>query len=95
MTKKASTTHLIQFKWNSDIVKELIDAFQNYKAVCRYHGFDFNSVKVKQFDKISRNLARKYKEEYFFATESLSEKLNEDFSTDEDKIGFCKKLQRE
>ena len=38
---------LIQFKWNSEIVEDLIDALQNYKAVCEYQCLDFNANKVK------------------------------------------------
>ena len=33
MVEKASTTHLIRLKWNSEMVEDLIDALQNYKAV--------------------------------------------------------------
>ena len=62
MTEKASTTHLIRFKWNSEMVEDLIDALQNYKAVCEYQGLDFNADKVKQYEEIRKNLARKYKE---------------------------------
>ena len=91
MAEKASTTHLIRFKWNSEMVE---DALQNYKAICEYQGLDFNA-KVKQYEEIRKNLARKYKEESFFGIESLSEKPHEGFSTDEKKVEFCKKLQRE
>ena len=34
MTEKASTTHHIGSKWNSEIVEDRTDALQNYKAVC-------------------------------------------------------------
>ena len=95
MAEKASTTHLIRFKWNSEMVEDLNDALQNYKAVCEYQGFDFNADKVKHYEEIRKNLARKYKEESFFGIESLSEKPEEGFSTDEKKVEFCKKLQRE
>ena len=77
------------------MIKDLTDALQNYKAVCEYQGLDFNADKVKQYEEIRKNLARKYKEESFFGIESLSEKPHEGFSTDEDKIEFCKKLSRE
>ena len=95
MAEKASTTHLTRFKWNSEIVEDLIDALQNYKAVCEYQGLDFNANKVKQYEEIRKNLARKYKEESFFGIEFFSEKPHEGFSTDEKKVEFCKKLQRE
>ena len=62
MTEKASTTHLVRFKWNSEMVKDRIDALQNYKAVWEYQGLDFNADKVKQYEEIRKNLARKYKE---------------------------------
>ena len=45
MTEKASTTHLIRFKWNSEMVGDLIDALQNYKTVCEYQSIDFSSKK--------------------------------------------------
>ena len=76
------------------MIEDLIDALQNYEAVCEYQGLDFNVDKVKQYEEIRKNLARKYKES-FFGIESLSEKPHEGFSTGEDKIEFCKKLQRE
>ena len=77
------------------MVEDLIDALQNCKAVCEYQGLNFNADKVKQYEEIRKNLARKYKEESFFGIESLLEKPHEGFSTDEKKIEFCKKLQRE
>ena len=95
MAEKASITHLIGFKWNSGMVEDLIDALQNYKAVCEYQGLDFNANKVKQYEEIRKNLARKYKEESSFGIASLSEKPHEGFFTDEKKVEFCKKLQRE
>ena len=95
MAEKASTMHLMRFKWNSKMIEDLIDALQNYKAVREYQGLDFNADKVKQYEDIRKNLARKYKEGSSFGIESLSEKPHECFSTDEDKIEFCKKLQRE
>ena len=66
MAEKAITTHFIRFKWNSEMVEDLIDALQNYKTVCKYQGLDFNADKVKQYEEIRKNLARKYKEESFF-----------------------------
>ena len=54
---------LIQFTSNSEIVEDLIDALQNYKAVCEYQCLDFNANKVKQYEEIRKNLARKYKQE--------------------------------
>ena len=78
------------------MVEDLIDALQNYKAVCEYQGLDFNADKVvKQYEEIRKNLARKYKEESVFGIESLSEKPQEGVSTDEKKAEFCKKLHRE
>ena len=56
---------LIQFTSNSEIVKDLIDALQNYKAVCEYQCLDFNANKVKQYEEKKKNLARKYKQEPF------------------------------
>ena len=41
------------------MVDDLIDAFQNYKAVCKYQGLDFNADKVKQYEEMRKNLARK------------------------------------
>ena len=95
MAEKASTMQLIRFKWNSEMVEDLIDDLQNYKAVCEYQGLDFNADQVKQYEEIRKNFARKYTEESFFGTESLSEKPHESFSIDEEKIEFCKKSQRE
>ena len=95
MAEKASTTHLIRFKRNSEMVEDLIDALRNYKVVYEYQGLDFNADKVKQYEEIRKNLARKYKEESFFGIESLSVKPHEGFSADEKKVEFCKKLQRE
>ena len=95
MGEKASTMYLLQFKWNSEMVEDLNYVLQNYKAVCEYQGLDFNTNKVKQYEEIHKNLARKYKEESFFRIESLSEKSHEGFSTDEKKVEFRKKLQRE
>ena len=86
---------LSQLKWNSKIVEDLIDALQSYKAVCEYKCLDFNANKVKQYEEIRKNLARKYKEEPSFWNWNLSEKPHEGFSTDKDKIEFCKALQRE
>ena len=47
MAEKASTMQLIRFKWNSEMVEDLIDDLQNYEAVCEYQGLDFNADKVK------------------------------------------------
>ena len=77
------------------MIEDLIDTFQNYKVVCEYYGLDFNADKVKQYEEIRKNLARKYKGESFFGIESSSVKPHDGFSTVEDKIEFCKKLQRE
>ena len=74
MAEKAITTLHIRFEWNSEMVKDLIDALQNYKAVCKYQDLDFNANKVKQYEEIRKNLAGKYKEESFFGNESSSEK---------------------
>ena len=52
MAEKAITTHFIRFKWNSEMVEDLIDALQNYKTVCKYQGLDFNADKVKQYEEI-------------------------------------------
>ena len=61
---------LIQFKWNSEIVEDLIDALQNYKAVWEYQCLEFNANKVKQYEEIRKNLARKYKARAFFGIET-------------------------
>ena len=43
------------------MVQDLIDALQNYKAVCEYQVLDFNADKVKPYEAIRKNLARKYR----------------------------------
>ena len=43
------------------MVEDLIDALQNYKAVCEYQVLDFNADKVKPYEAIRKNLARKYR----------------------------------
>ena len=43
------------------MVEDLINALQNYKAVWDYQGPNFNADKVKQYEEIRKNLARKYK----------------------------------
>ena len=50
---------------------------------------------MKQYAEIRKNLARKYKKASFSGIESISEKPHEGFSTDQKKVEFCKKLQRE
>ena len=95
MAKKTRKTHLIRFEWSSEMIEDPIDASQNHKAICEYQGLDFNANKFKPYEEIRKSLARKYKEESFFGTKSLSEKPHEGFSTwfftDESKIEFYKK----
>ena len=95
MAEKANTKYLIQFKWNSEMVKNLINTLKNSKAVCEYQGFDFNADKVRHCEEIRKNFERKYKEYFFSRIESLSEKPHEGFSAVEEKIEFCKKSQKE
>ena len=40
MAEKANAKYLIQFKWNWEMVKNLINTLKNCKAVCEYQGFD-------------------------------------------------------
>ena len=91
MAKKTRKTHLIRFEWSSEMIEDPTDASQNHKAIW----FDFNANKFKPYEEIRKSLARKYKEESFFGTKSLSEKPHEGFSTwfftDESKIEFYKK----
>ena len=54
MMARASTTHLIRFKWNSKMVEDLIDFLRNYKAVCEYQSLDFNADMVKQHEEICK-----------------------------------------
>ena len=70
-------------------LRKTIRQYANIKVV------DFNANKFKPYEEIRKSLARKYKEEFFFGTKSLSEKPREGFSTwfftDESKMEFYKK----
>ena len=43
MVEEASTTHLIRFKWHSEMVEDLTDALQYNEAVFEYQGPDIRT----------------------------------------------------
>ena len=55
-SKQASS----RFRWTAELIVDLIESLQAYKAVCEYKGIDFNGDKVKQYEEVRRSLTKKH-----------------------------------
>ena len=52
-----------KFKWNDEMVRELLDSLREFKATMEFNNFDFNADKPRQYEEVRRILSKKYSEQ--------------------------------
>ena len=54
------------FKWNNEMVENLIDAISNYKSQMSYRGIDFDGDKPLMYKHLRDDMAKFLRRKFFF-----------------------------
>ena len=57
-SEEKSVSTAAKFKWNNEMVRELLDSLKEFKATMEFNNFDFNVDKPSQYEEVRRILSK-------------------------------------
>ena len=94
---KPSVPEKKKFKWNTDMVKLMLNTLFEYKSLLEYRNCDFNADKSKQYEALRVSLASEYEDvdiSFFGPTKLLDQDEQEDRDSFLERIDMQKKQIR-
>ena len=94
---KPSVPEKKKFKWNTDMVKLMLNTLFEYKSLLEYRNCDFNADKSKQYEALRVSLASEYEDvdiSFFGPTKLLDQDEQEDRDSFLERIDVQKKQIR-
>ena len=59
-SKEKSVSTAAKFKWNNEMIRELLDSLKEFKAMMEFNNLDFNAGEPRQYKEVWRILSKKH-----------------------------------